>query len=92
MTISNLKIIRRDTLMDRLGMKKTWLADNVASGLIPPPISLGSRAVGWLDHEINAVIAARAAHKSDEEVRDLVLALIDQRDFTANQTLECMMP
>ncbi len=92
MELSTLKIIRREDVINRLGMKKTWLADNVASGLIPPPISLGSRAVGWPDHEINAVIAARAAHKSDEEVRDLVIALIEQRDFTANQTLECMMP
>lgn len=75
-------------VLNRFGRSKTWLADQVTSGLVPPPISLGGRAVGWLDHEINAVIAARSVNKPDEEVKDLVLALIEQRSFTANQSLE----
>lgn len=83
-TLNILKIIRREAVLNRFGMSKTWLADQIAQNLIPPPISLGGRAVGWLDHEINAVIAARAAGKGDEEVKGLIAALIEQREYMAN--------
>jgi len=39
------------------------------------PISLGGRAIGWLEDETQTLIAARIAGKTDEEIRELVEAL-----------------
>ena len=81
MQLSNLKIIRRAAVLSRFNMSKTWLCDRIKDGLIPPPFSLGGRAVGWLEHEINAVLLAMAAGKGEDDLKALVQRLIDQREF-----------
>jgi len=37
--------------------------------LIPPPVSIGPRASGLPEHEIDVINAARIAGKSEEEIR-----------------------
>ena len=40
-------------------------------------------SVGWLEHEINAIIAARVAGKSDDEIKVLVSELEAARKLAA---------
>jgi len=47
----------------------------IEEGLFPKPVSLGGRAVGWPANEVETLNAARIAGKSNEEVRELVVAL-----------------
>jgi len=44
-----------------------------------PPVKLGERCAAWPLHEIAAINAARIAGKSDEEIRELVTQLEQQR-------------
>lgn len=72
-------ITRRAEVKQRLGIKNTCLYMRVKAGLIPPPISLGGRAVGWLQHELDIVLAAMAAGKSELVIIKLVKSLVEQR-------------
>lgn len=81
--IHQIKINRRPEVLKRLGIGNTLLHTKIKSGLFPPPISLGGRAVGWLEHELDAVLAAMAADRSQEHLRTLVSHLIAQRKATA---------
>jgi prophage regulatory protein len=85
---TNLKIIRKPEACSLAGMSNTSLFEQTRAGIFPPPISLGSRAVGYLFHEIQAVLTARAAGKSDDEIRLIVKALIKMREQSANDLLK----
>ena len=55
-----LKIIRRKQLEARLGLSRTTIYEKVARQELPPPIRLGSgRAVGWIEGEVDAWLAAQ---------------------------------
>lgn len=78
-SLIQIKIKRRPEVLSRLGIKNTCLHDRIKAGLLPPPIALGGRAVGWLEHELDQVLAFMAAGKADADIRLLIEHLIAQR-------------
>jgi len=56
---SNEKIIRLRPVLSRTGLSRSMAYDLMAKDLFPKPISLGARAVGWLESEIDTWIAER---------------------------------
>jgi prophage regulatory protein len=52
-----------------------WIAD----GLFPPPVKLGAKSSAWPASEVNTILAARIAGKSDDELRALVIELTEAR-------------
>ena len=52
-------IIRRKAVEARTGLSRSTIYQRVKDGTFPPPISLGSKAVGWLQSEIEDWIAER---------------------------------
>lgn len=79
MMMSEIEILRLKRLSERYGSPRSTTYRNMAKGVWPPPISLGGRAVGWLRREIDAVVAARIAGKSDDDIRALVTRLVAAR-------------
>ena len=59
-TPSSPVILRRPQVETRTGLSRSTLYQYIQDGLFPRPVSLGARAVGWLESEVNAWIAARA--------------------------------
>lgn len=51
----------------------------IKAGLFTKPVPIGQRSVGWPSHEVQAIIAARIAGKSEIEIRALVKRLEAQR-------------
>lgn len=51
----------------------------VKEGLFTVPVPIGQRAVGWPDTEVKALVAARIAGKTDDQIRDLVHRLHSAR-------------
>ena len=75
-----IKILRKPEVLGCFSFSRSTLYSRIEKGIIPPPIQLGgARAVGWLEHEIHAVLAAMAANKNTDELKALVTHLIDQR-------------
>ena len=62
-----------------LGLPKSTFYSHISEGLLPPPIRLGKRSVGWLESEINAIIRARIQNRSDDEIKVLVQCLVNER-------------
>ena len=52
-------ILRRPQVEQRTGLSRSTLYQYIQDGLFPRPVSLGARAVGWLESDVNAWITAR---------------------------------
>lgn len=75
-----IRIQRKADVLADTGFKKSTLYTRIKAGLMPPPISLGgARAVGWIEHEIQTVLAAMCAGTPPEEIKTIVQELIEKR-------------
>ena len=52
-------ILRLPAVKTRTGLSRSTIYLRVAEGKFPKPISLGARAVGWLDAEVEAWLAGQ---------------------------------
>jgi prophage regulatory protein len=52
-------ILRLPAVKTRTGLSRSTIYLRVAEGRFPKPISLGARAVGWIDGEVEAWLAGR---------------------------------
>ena len=73
-------IIRRKEVEAATGYSRSTIYWRIEQGLLPKPIRLGARAVGWVASEISAVNAARIQGRSDDEIRVLVVQLHEERN------------
>lgn len=62
-------------MLDKSGLTRTPAYRAMASGLWPRGVKITGRAVAWPEDEVDAVIAARVAGKSEDEIRSLVQRL-----------------
>ncbi|MDP6041592.1 MAG: hypothetical protein QGG64_23800 [Candidatus Latescibacteria bacterium] len=76
----------------RPGSSTSTLYQNINDELFPPPIKLfGGQASAFIAGETSLVIAARAAGKSDEEIKKIVKFLIGQRQKIYSLLLQAAM-
>jgi prophage regulatory protein len=81
--------IRKETSMvellrlrEVLGQQKKTsgtLYKAIRDGLMTPPVKLSTRVSAWPAHESDAILRARIAGKTKDEVRALVADLIEKR-------------
>jgi prophage regulatory protein len=58
------RIIDKRAVLARVPFGNTTLYEGVREGWFPRPLKLTSKSVGWLESEIDAWIAARAAERA----------------------------
>lgn len=63
---SGFRIIRIDEVCDRLQLSRSWIYQQIALDQFPRPISLGSRAVGWVESEVDDWLGHRIAQSRSE--------------------------
>lgn len=61
------KVLRRSVVERVAGKTRSSIYAGMAAGAFPKPIKLGSKAVGWLESEIEAWIAERIAERDERE-------------------------
>lgn len=66
-----IQILRLPDVMKRVGLCRASIYQHIAEGSFPKQISLGARAVGWLEHEIDAWLAAMIRVRG-EKARPLI--------------------
>ncbi|MET0008719.1 MAG: AlpA family phage regulatory protein [Candidatus Thiodiazotropha sp. 6PLUC9] len=76
-------ILRLPTVLRKRGRSRSAHYLDIQEGLFTHPVSIGSRAVGWPAHEVDAINAARIAGKTDSEIRTLVHKLEVARKASA---------
>jgi prophage regulatory protein len=52
-------ILRLPAVKTRTGLARSTIYLRIAEGTFPRPVSLGARAVGWVDAEVEAWIAGQ---------------------------------
>jgi len=52
-------ILRLPTVKARTGLSRSTIYLRIAQGTFPPAISLGGRAVGWVESEVNEWLVQR---------------------------------
>jgi len=76
-------ILRLPAVLRKRGRSRSAHYLDIQEGLFTPPVSIGSRAVGWPEHEVDTINAARIAGKTDSEIRMLVRKLEVARKASA---------
>ena len=77
------KIHRLPAVKSQSGLSRSTIYLRIDQRLWTKPISLGGRAVGWPENEVDAINAARISGKSNDEIRALVLKLEAARKAAA---------
>lgn len=73
-------MLRGKKVDQEMGCGKTTRYDQVRRGLLTRPVKLlGARASGWPEYEIQAILAARVAGRTDNDIRELVRELHARR-------------
>ena len=60
-------ILRLPTVLNRTGLSRSSIYLRISNGEFTKPISLGGRAVGWLESDINQWLADRVEFSRDAE-------------------------
>jgi prophage regulatory protein len=53
------KILRLPIVLDRTGLSRSTVYQRVTEGKFPRPVSLGARAVGWIETEVEEWITGQ---------------------------------
>ena len=75
----HLQIERKSEVLQRIGLSRSTLHSKIQKGLWCPPILLGARAVGFIEHETDELIAAHINGYSPDQLRELVKNLVAER-------------
>lgn len=74
-----IKILRMKQIRAQTGVPPSTVYDHINKGLFTHPIKMGERISGWLESEVNAILGARIAGKSESDIKALVITLENQR-------------
>lgn len=71
--------VRPIDVQNATGMARSTLYAKIADGLFPPPVKLGTRFACWQSKELETWMHARIAGQNDEEIRTLVIEIMEAR-------------
>jgi prophage regulatory protein len=57
------RILRLPDAEAKTGLKRSAIYERISKGEFPTPVHLGTKARGWLEHELDAWIEAQAAKR-----------------------------
>ena len=57
----------------------TSIYNAIRAGLFTKPVAIGQRSKAWPDYEVKAIVRARIAGQSEDEIRELVKRLHTKR-------------
>ncbi len=66
-TPTRVRFLRLPEVLERTGLSRSTIYVRLEQGLFPRPVSLGARAVGWIESEVDEWIAERIAERQIED-------------------------
>lgn len=76
-------LCRRPVVEQSIGKSRSTLYREIKAGLFPAPVKIGGDRSAWPANEVQSIINARIAGKSDEEIKALVTELEAARALQA---------
>ena len=61
-SLGGYRMLRLPAVLARTGLSRSTIYLRISEGSFPKPISLGGRAVGWIEAEINAWLNRQIEH------------------------------
>ena len=65
----NIRIIRKPKVLEKIAVSKSTLQNWINEGKFPKPISLGARAVGFIEADVDQVLEALISGASEDSVK-----------------------
>ena len=59
-------VLRLPVVKARTGLSRSTIYLRVSQGAFPAPVSLGGRAVGWIEAEVNAWLTAQIEKRREQ--------------------------
>jgi prophage regulatory protein len=59
-------ILRLPAVLERTGLSRSTTYSMISKGLFPAPVSLGERAVGWVESQIDQWVDEKIAASKDD--------------------------
>jgi prophage regulatory protein len=78
-------ILRLPAVLRARGRSRSTHYLDISQGLFTRPVPIGARAVGWPEHEVASLNAARISGMSDDEIRELVTKLEAARKMISGE-------
>jgi prophage regulatory protein len=78
-------ILRLPEVLRLRGRSRSTHYLDIQQGLFTSPVPIGARAVGWPEHEVASLNAARISGMSDGEIRELVTRLEAARKMISGE-------
>ena len=72
-------MLRMPALRRQYPRSRSTIYGDIRAGRFTPPVALGPRCSAWPAHEVDQILAARAAGASDRQIRQLVTRLVAER-------------
>ena len=85
-----IQIERPSDYRPRLSISKTTEFRLREKGLLPPVVQIGKRAVGLPKHEVDILVAAKIAEKSNDEILGIIKRLVAARVFDVEAMMEAV--
>ncbi|WP_037048000.1 AlpA family phage regulatory protein [Psychromonas sp. SP041] len=79
--IQKIKILRLKDACNMFGISRSCFYKRIEIGIYPPPISLGDRAVGWVESELQTILRGLVSGKNHDVLKSIVCDLIEQRQL-----------
>jgi len=79
--IQKINILRLKDACNTFSISRSCFYKRIEMGIFPPPISLGDRAVGWIESELQIILRALVAEKSHDVLKSIVKDLIEKRQL-----------
>ena len=57
--LTRLTILRRKQVEARTGLSRSTIYERIKMGTFPAPVSIGAKAVGWIESEIDSWLTAQ---------------------------------
>ena len=64
-TLLRVRFLRLPEVLERTGLSRSTIYVRLDQGLFPRPVSLGARAVGWIESEVDEWIRQRIEESRD---------------------------
>jgi len=79
-------MLRLSDVLKRKPDSRSSTYNQISDGTFMEPVKLGPRTSAWPDYEVDAIITARIAGWTDDEIRLLVWGLVELRKTIPSKT------
>ena len=76
----HLRLMRLSEVLDLYPVSRSTLYKQIKRGISPRPIQISDKSIAWIESEIDQILLAKIQGCDAEEIRQLVMVLVNGRN------------